>query len=196
MPVEPISEPPEGRQVSIFAHGQSEDIAHAALVEIAGRSMVNRMRSPPDVVGRQSQHSENPANPVTHIAVPEEGSVTAIMLDREQPDQKGSIHDREAGGKPVAAGKRPAGQDPKDEERDKGDQKLEDAPPVRWLPVNREDPDPITRIPVTRQESRLGGGRRLEGQRNAVSQYGVSQLPAGALERALLCGFLCRLFAS
>src|SRR2546430_12673079 len=89
MAVQPIAQPvPQGTR-AIFLDRERVDIAYAAAVEIAGMGMVRGMGTQPPVMRRQSQHAERPTEPCVGQPMPEEGAVTAIVLDEEQPDHEG-----------------------------------------------------------------------------------------------------------
>ena len=57
--------------------------------------MVDGVGAAPDIIGRQSEHPDRPADPVAHLALAEEGAVTAVVLDHEQPDEKPGGRDDE-----------------------------------------------------------------------------------------------------
>ena len=51
------------------------------------------MGAAPEIVGRQRQYTERTADPVIERLLAEEGAVTAIVLDQEQPhEETGSWH--------------------------------------------------------------------------------------------------------
>ena len=102
MAVEAIAQPAPSGQREIFAHGQGVDIADAAMIEIAGARVMDRMRASPEVVGRQCQDTEDAADPVIGNAMAEESAMAAIMLDHEQAHEKARSRNRQQQAEPVA----------------------------------------------------------------------------------------------
>ena len=102
MPVQPIGQPAPDRQRPIFAHRQRIDVAHAAAIEIARGRVMNGMGLPPEIVRRQRQHAEHPADPVVGEPLAEEGAMPAIMLDHEQPQQEARRHHGDRPAKPTS----------------------------------------------------------------------------------------------
>src|SRR4029077_2987721 len=88
MSVEPVAETAQLRASQILAHRNRIDIADAASVEIAGARVMNVMAAPPKVIGRKCQRSQQPANPIVQPAMPEEGSMTAVVLNQEEAQEK------------------------------------------------------------------------------------------------------------
>ena len=96
----------------VFPDRQGGQVAGAALVEIAGGGMMHRMVLAPDIIGRQRQDTQQPADPVAQPAVLEERAVAAIVLDHEQAHQKGRIRQCQRHRQPGADRQRPPGQRP------------------------------------------------------------------------------------
>ena len=88
MPVDPIPQAAPPREREKFAHRQRVDVADAARVEIAGARMVDRVRAPPEIVGRKRQNADNAANPIVRAAAREERAVAAVVLNHEEANQK------------------------------------------------------------------------------------------------------------
>ena len=88
MTVQPIPEPTPARERKVFADRQSVDVTHAATVEVAAGGVMNRVGPAPEVVGRHGDDAEDPADPVIDGLMPEEGAVTAVVLDHEQAHEK------------------------------------------------------------------------------------------------------------
>lgn len=60
------------------------------MVKIAGARMMDGMAGFPIVIWRQGQDTYDPPGPVIPVPASKEGSVSAIVLDHEQPHQKAS----------------------------------------------------------------------------------------------------------
>ncbi len=64
MTVQPIQQPAPPGQRQVLPHRQHVDVADAAPIEIAGARVVNGMRAPPKIIGRQGHHADHTAHPV------------------------------------------------------------------------------------------------------------------------------------
>ena len=128
MAVKTITKTAPARQREIFAHGQRVDVAHAAVIEVAGGRVVKGMRAPPEIVRRQGEHADGAADPVVGEAVAEESTVPAIVLDHEQTHQKAGGRDRQQQRKPPeSVAVRQPHQRPKRDQRTDRDDELDDA---------------------------------------------------------------------
>jgi len=84
--------PPE--KSPVFSHGQGNDIADTAMIEVAGGGMMDRMRAAPPVVRRQREHANDATHPVVHQTVGEKGTMAAVVLNREQAQEEASSWNR------------------------------------------------------------------------------------------------------
>jgi hypothetical protein len=69
--------------------------------------------------------------------------MAAVMLDQEQPHQKGPGQNTQHSGQEVADRDRPPGQHPQDDKRAESDGKFEQAAGQDRLPVCCEHPHPV-----------------------------------------------------
>ncbi len=83
-------------------HCQRVDVADAAPIEIARSRMMNGVSASPEVVGREREYADRTADPVVCETMMEEGAMTAIMLDHEQPHEKARSRHGEQQADPVA----------------------------------------------------------------------------------------------
>ena len=144
MAIETIGKAAPPGHLPIFRDSQRLDVAHAALIEIAGAGMMGCVGTSPAIVRRQSQDAQAAADPVVGGAVGEEGAVAAIVLDHEDAHQKAGGRKDEDQTPPMAIGIGSRGQGPQRGKRDEGDGKFDGAaPPVRFL-VARQDLQPGT----------------------------------------------------
>src|SRR5262245_21987903 len=90
--------------------------------------MMNSMATPPRVVGCQREYAEHTANPIVRQAMPEEGAVTAIMLDHEETYEKPCSGYSNNKGKPVSESQDNPHQDPQGDKGPNCDCKFKDAP--------------------------------------------------------------------
>ena len=81
MTIEAIAQTSEPGTREVLAHGQRLDVADAAAIQVARRRMVDCMRATPDVIRRECQDAENPANPVIRRTMPEKCTMAAVMLN-------------------------------------------------------------------------------------------------------------------
>jgi hypothetical protein len=88
MPIHAVAQARACGTSQILADGQGIDIADAASVQVAGPGMVQCVRAPPIIVGRERKDAENPSHPVVEWPPGEKRAVPAIMLDQEQPHEK------------------------------------------------------------------------------------------------------------
>src|ERR1700722_6722864 len=88
MPVEPISQAAPARTPAIFPHRQRIHVADATAIEIARGRMMNGMSAAPQIVRRQRDHADETADPIVRTPVGKERAVTAVVLDKEQAEEK------------------------------------------------------------------------------------------------------------
>ena len=128
MAIQPIAQPAPARQRQIFAHRQGIDVADAAALQIARGRMMNGVRSPPEIIGRQGEHAERAAGPVIGEAMAEECAVAAVVLDHEQPHQEaGGRHGEQQAQPPEPKRIGQPHQRPQARQRTEGDAEFDDA---------------------------------------------------------------------
>jgi hypothetical protein len=72
----------------IFIGRQRDDVAAAAMIEISGVGVVQRMRAQPKTVGRQSDDADDAADPIIRRASPEAGPMAAVVLNHKKAHEK------------------------------------------------------------------------------------------------------------
>src|SRR5438309_8170775 len=106
---------------------------------------MNGMGSTPVVIWRQRQDPDDPADPVIGRPMPEESSMTAVVLDHEQPHQKAGGRRRNEERHPrVADIVRSPGHYPEHDEWTKRDRNLNDAAGMAGLSVRCKDLRPVS----------------------------------------------------
>src|SRR5256886_5325496 len=95
VPVKPVFQTTPPGKRPVFAHGQRIEIADTAAIEVAGGSMMNRMRAAPAVVGREGEHAKDAADPVIRQTAGKKGAMTAVVLDHEQAYEKAGSRNRD-----------------------------------------------------------------------------------------------------
>jgi hypothetical protein len=158
MPVQAIADPSPQRPGAKLAHRQRVDIADAAAIEVSGSRVVDGVVVAPVVVGRHGQHATDAADPVIRQAVTEEGAVTAIVLDHEQPHHQPPCRHGEKQRDPISEVQAEPHQRPQGDKRHDRDRDLDAAAPIAGLAVARK---------VSRQELRLR--RRCGGMRGVLA---------------------------
>ena len=78
MAVKTVTQATPPRTALEVAHGKGIDIADTAPVEVAGGSMMDRMRAAPAVVRRQREHANDAADPVVCQTVGEKGAMAVF----------------------------------------------------------------------------------------------------------------------
>ena len=111
----------------IFLGREGHHIADAAVIEIAGMAVVDRMGPPPDVVRRERHNAQPAPDPVAQRAVAEKGPVTAIVLDAEEPEQEAPVQRGNEQGAHIAVMRDPACKNPERNERDQRDHEFKAA---------------------------------------------------------------------
>jgi len=86
----------------IFIGRQRDDVAAAAIIEIAGVGVVQRMRAQPKTVGRQSDDADDAADPIIRRASPEAGPVAAVVLNHKKAHKKAGGRQSQQETKPIA----------------------------------------------------------------------------------------------
>jgi hypothetical protein len=104
------------------------------------------MGPPPLVVGCQRDNADQPADPVIGNPSSKEGTVTAIMLDHEEPDEECSCRHHQYQPKPVALVQQKAHSQPKRNQGDRGNYNFDDAPELAWLVIGGKNVPPPRRI--------------------------------------------------
>jgi len=79
MTVETVLQPTPARARAIFSHRQRVDVAEATAVEIAGGGMVDSVRTAPEVVWCQREHTDGTADPVIRQFLRKESTMTTVM---------------------------------------------------------------------------------------------------------------------
>jgi hypothetical protein len=59
--VKPVAETAPGVQLAVFLDRHGFNVAEAAMVEVAGKLVMHRVRTPPMIIGRKRQHTDQPA---------------------------------------------------------------------------------------------------------------------------------------
>ena len=142
---EAIEGPAEPSLFAVFPDRQQRHVSRAPPVEIACAGMVDRVGPAPDVIGRQRHDPDHAADPVAETPVAEQGAVPAIVLDHEQPNQKGRVRQRQGQRQYGADRQRPPGHRPYRDERHKCDGQFEDAAGGDGLAIVRQRPRPVLR---------------------------------------------------
>ena len=91
--------------------------------------------APPEVIGRERQRADHPADPIVRAAIAEEGAMTAVVLNQEEAH-------KEAGGRhgdeqryPIAKVQGDPHQDPAQNKGAAGDGELERTAAGARLPI-------------------------------------------------------------
>ena len=116
------------------------------MIKITCVAVMDRMCATPNVIRREGENAQNAPNPITERAVVKEGTMPAIMLDAEHPQQKCSVQKSDAKGSNIAKICDPKRHRPK---RDKGNNtyaQLETAAERIWLAILGEDWHPFAGI--------------------------------------------------
>ena len=127
MTVDAVTQPTQRRAREILLYGQRVDVAHPAAIKISGCRMMSGVGASPKIVRRQCQHPDHATHPVIGAAAMEEGAVTAIVLDHEQPYQKARGRHREQQAGPIAKIEGYPHQKPEHDQRPGCDDELDDA---------------------------------------------------------------------
>jgi len=104
--------------------------------------MVDGMIAAPGVIGCQRQDAEHAPDPIIQLAFAIQCSMTAIMLNGEQPHEETTSKHHKAGAEPIADAQCRPGEYPKGGKRQYGDQQLNRASAAARLAVGRQDADP------------------------------------------------------
>src|SRR5262245_22006773 len=105
------------------------------------------MRAPPEIIGRERQYADCATYPIVRQAMPEEGTVAAIVLDHEQPNQEsGGRHGEQQGHPPEAKVVRCPGQCPQRHKWHERDGNLDDTSGVTGFSVAFEELHPSPRV--------------------------------------------------
>ena len=105
------------------------------------------MRAPPEIIGRECQYADCATYPIVRQAMPEEGTVAAIVLDHKQPNQEsGGRHGEQQGHPPEAKVVRCPGQCPQRHKWHERDGNLDDTAGVIGLAVAFEELRPSPRV--------------------------------------------------
>ena len=83
MAIQPIPKPAPTRQGAIFRNGQRSNVTVAALVKIAGRSVMQSVRTTPVIIRGQRQNADHSAGPVIRMTMRKKRAMAAIVLDHE-----------------------------------------------------------------------------------------------------------------
>src|SRR5262249_31167746 len=83
MAVESIEKPAPAGKREIFTYGQRLDIADSAPLKIAGARVMKRVGAAPGIERRKWEDAERASEPVIRKAMPEEGAMSAIVLDHK-----------------------------------------------------------------------------------------------------------------
>lgn len=117
-----------------------------------------------DVVGREGQETERPADPVADCAFPDERRVAAIVLDDEEADEKATVQDRQSHRKCVVHLQARPGQ---------GTEVTRSSSALRRITVSRDNSNPASGVGHSRDS--LGLNRRASGRYRTVDQDGCIQ---------------------
>src|SRR5689334_25004522 len=102
MSVHAVKKPAPLGQSEVLAHCQRVDVPDSAAIEIARRRVVDRVSASPEVVRREREHPDRAPDPIVCETMVEEGAMTAIVLDHEQPHEKARSRHRKYQGNPIA----------------------------------------------------------------------------------------------
>ena len=159
-----IRDAPEPRLALILARSEHVDLADAAAIEAADRRVVRRVRAAPVRVGHEGQHAEYPAYPIVGGARAEERAVTAVVLDREQPQQEAGRGQREREAHPISALCEQPHPEAEAEEPGKVAHQLGDAAPRDRFAVRGEGALPLGRRGRGRGRERIRGRDQRSAQ--------------------------------
>ena len=145
--VEPIHQAAPARQRQIFAHRQGIDVANTTALQIARGRVMDGVRAPPEVVWRQGEHAERAADPIVGEAMAEERTVSAIVLDHEQPHQEsGGRNGKQQSEPPKAQVIGRPHHHPEQHERPESDAEFEQTASVAGFAVTRKNLGPGARV--------------------------------------------------
>ena len=100
----------------------------------------------PEIVGRQGEHADHPADPIVCRSLAKERAVAAIMLNHEQPHEEArGRHRKQQSDPPIFKMDRCPGQRPKRRKRRGRDRNLHDAADVVGLAIARKGLRPAPR---------------------------------------------------
>src|ERR1051326_112232 len=102
MSVHAVKKPSPLGQREVLAHCQRVDVPDSAAIEIARRRVVDCVSASPEVVRREREPPDHAADPIVCETMVEEGAMTAIVLDHEQPHEKARSRHRKYQGNPIA----------------------------------------------------------------------------------------------
>ena len=86
--VEPIARPSPPARLHILAHGQRDDVADTATIQVARRRMVDGVGVPPIGIRHERHHPEHAPDSVIQALADEERAMAAVVLKDEEPDGK------------------------------------------------------------------------------------------------------------
>ena len=103
MAVEPVAQPPHRAARQELRDCQRVDISNAAGIEVARACMMYGVRAMPAVMRGKGQYAEGASEPVIGCLVGEEGSVSAVVLYKEEAKEKCSGRQRKQQAQKVAS---------------------------------------------------------------------------------------------
>ena len=142
MPVGPVTESSEERLAVVFARGDHVDIAQASEAQIAGVGVVVGMSSAPIVVWRHRQDTEPKPDTIRRLLGLQERSVTAVVLDHEESQEKCRRGDGQRQGEPVTERQGPVRGVPAEKEGRSRSEELDYAPADICTSIRTQDLTP------------------------------------------------------
>jgi len=129
-------------RLQVLAHGHRVHVAHAALVQIARRRMMDRVLPAPVEIRRERQHAEDRTDDVVCVFRSKERAVPTVVLDDKQPHHKAGAQHHQRQHKPIGYCQRAIRQVPDDDKRNERVADLPDAFPCdrRLVFCNRFGP--------------------------------------------------------
>lgn len=113
---------------------------------MAGGGVMDRVGLAPEIIGRQRQHTDHPADPIVCHAMTKKGAMPAIMLNHEQSHEEArGRHRKQQGDPPIFKMDRCPGRRPKRRKRRGRDRNLHDAADVVGLAIARKGLRPASR---------------------------------------------------
>jgi hypothetical protein len=86
--VQTVAKAAPARKRLKLAYRQGPDVADPSALQMTGASVMDRMAAAPGVVRRQRKHADDTTNPIVHVSMAEEGTMSAIVLDHKQSHEK------------------------------------------------------------------------------------------------------------
>ncbi len=138
--VQPITEPPQAAGLLVLAKGHRTDFpAQPAPIEITRRGMMHGMFPAPSVVRRKGQETEQRTDQVIRPACTEKGTMSAVVLQNEQANEKTGRQRRQAQAERVVVLPKPQHAPPAQRKSPQRGRELPHGPPPTGSSVRRQD---------------------------------------------------------